>query len=104
MGNSLLVVLCIVPEIVSNSATAWAQAWMTGRTSFYITRALIGACEGGFIPGTILFATYFYKSRELSVRLAAFWSTLNVSYCDRRSFYETRLTDCLRSLGSSLLC
>jgi hypothetical protein len=44
-----------------------------------VTRALIGACEGGFIPGTILFATYFYKSRELATRLAIFWSTLNVS-------------------------
>ncbi len=53
---------------------------MTDRASFYVTRALIGACEGGFIPGTILFATYFYKSRELAVRLAAFWSTLNVSH------------------------
>ena len=52
---------------------------MTNRTSFYITRALIGACEGGFIPGTILFATYFYKSKELSVRLACFWSTLNIA-------------------------
>jgi hypothetical protein len=52
---------------------------MHDRTSFYITRALIGACEGGFIPGTILFATYFYTSKELSVRLAAFWSTLNVA-------------------------
>ncbi|KAI9850793.1 MAG: hypothetical protein M1838_005048 [Thelocarpon superellum] len=58
---------------------SWAQAWMTNRTSFYITRALIGACEGGFIPGTILFTTYFYKSRELAVRLAVFWSTLNVA-------------------------
>ena len=58
---------------------SWAQAWMTNRTSFYITRAIIGACEGGFIPGTILFTTYFYKSRELSVRLAVFWSTLNVA-------------------------
>lgn len=28
---------------------SWAQAWMTGRTSFYITRAFIGLCEGGFI-------------------------------------------------------
>lgn len=52
---------------------------MHDRTSFYITRALIGACEGGFIPGVILFATYFYKSKELSVRLACFWSTLNVA-------------------------
>ena len=39
----------------------------------------MGACEGGFIPGAILFASYFYTSRELSVRLACFWSTLNVA-------------------------
>ncbi|GAB7354555.1 hypothetical protein MBLNU459_g5010t1 [Dothideomycetes sp. NU459] len=58
---------------------SWAQSFMTDRVGFYITRALIGACEGGFIPGTILFATYFYTSKELSVRLAAFWSTLNVA-------------------------
>lgn len=58
---------------------SWAQAWITNRAGFYVTRALLGACEGGFIPGTILFCTYFYKTRELSVRLAAFWSTLNVA-------------------------
>lgn len=68
----------VLKPLIRRDNTAWAQAWMTGRTSFYITRALIGACEGGFIPGTILFTTYFYKSKELSVRLAAFWSTLNV--------------------------
>ncbi|EMR91151.1 putative major facilitator superfamily transporter protein [Botrytis cinerea BcDW1] len=58
---------------------SWTQSWMHDRTSFYITRALIGLCEGGFIPGTILFATYFYTSKELSVRLACFWSTLNIA-------------------------
>ena len=52
---------------------------MTGRASFYATRAMIGLFEGGFIPGTILMATYFYTSKELSVRLAAFWSTLNIA-------------------------
>ena len=52
---------------------------MTNRTGFYITRALIGACEGGFIPGCILLATYFYKSRELGSRLAIFWACLNVA-------------------------
>ncbi|KAK5098017.1 hypothetical protein LTS08_006772 [Lithohypha guttulata] len=61
------------------STVSWTQAWMHDRTTFYITRALIGACEGGFIPGTILFATYFYKSRELGTRLAVFWSTLNIA-------------------------
>ncbi|KAI9372212.1 major facilitator superfamily domain-containing protein [Aspergillus egyptiacus] len=61
------------------SLVSWTQAWMTDRSSFYATRALIGTFEGGFIPGTILFATYFYKTKELSVRLAFFWSTLNVA-------------------------
>ncbi|PYI00476.1 MFS general substrate transporter [Aspergillus sclerotiicarbonarius CBS 121057] len=61
------------------SLVSWTQAWMTSRAGFYVTRALIGAFEGGFIPGTILFATYFYKTKELSVRLAFFWSTLNVA-------------------------
>ncbi|KAJ9652639.1 hypothetical protein H2198_008119 [Neophaeococcomyces mojaviensis] len=61
------------------STVSWAQAFIHNRTGFYLTRALIGACEGGFIPGTILFATYFYKSRELGSRLAVFWSTLNIA-------------------------
>jgi MFS family permease len=58
---------------------SWAQAFMTNRTGFYVTRAFIGLCEGGFIPGAILMATYFYTSKELSTRLAAFWSTLNIA-------------------------
>lgn len=33
--------------------TAWGQAWITNRASFYVTRALIGLFEGGFIPGTV---------------------------------------------------
>ncbi|KAI0602909.1 major facilitator superfamily domain-containing protein [Biscogniauxia sp. FL1348] len=61
------------------STVSWAQAFMTGRASFYATRALIGLFEGGFIPGAILMATYYYTSKELSVRLAAFWSTLNIA-------------------------
>lgn len=64
--------------MIAWSMVSWSQAFMTSRASFYVTRALLGAFEGGFIPGTILFATYFYKAQELSVRLAFFWSTLNV--------------------------
>ncbi|QRW04072.1 major facilitator superfamily transporter [Ceratobasidium sp. AG-Ba] len=61
------------------SMVSWAQAWITNRTSFYITRALIGAFEGGFIPGVILYATYWYTSKELAIRLSWFWATLNVA-------------------------
>jgi MFS family permease len=66
-------------SLILTYIVAWGQAWITGRASFYVTRALIGMFEGGFIPGVILFATYFYTSKELSIRLAAFWSTLNVA-------------------------
>jgi hypothetical protein len=66
--------------MIAWSMVSWSQAFMTSRASFYVMRALLGAFEGGFIPGTILFATYFYTARELSVRLAFFWSTLNVRF------------------------
>lgn len=70
----------ILPLMMMGWGTvSWGQAFMTNRAGFYVTRALIGAFEGGFIPGTILFASYFYKSAELSTRLAAFWSTLNIA-------------------------
>jgi hypothetical protein len=58
---------------------SWAQAFIVDKTGFFIRRALVGLFEGDFIAGTILFASYFYKSSELSVRLVAFWSTLNVA-------------------------
>ncbi|KAG8763653.1 hypothetical protein FRC11_014630 [Ceratobasidium sp. 423] len=61
------------------SMVSWAQAWINNRTTFYITRALIGAFEGGFIPGVILYCTYWYTSKELAIRLSWFWSTLNVA-------------------------
>jgi MFS family permease len=80
LGHSLFVTLSATFHmLLTLFHLAWVQAFVTNRTSFYITRALIGACEGGFIPGVILFTTYFYKSRKLATRLAVFWSTLNVA-------------------------
>lgn len=69
---------------------------MKNRTEFYITRALIGLCEGygdvassssrqnadryshlvfysGFIPGAVLYTSFFYKTGELAIRLSLFW-------------------------------
>lgn len=66
-------------SVLTNHCAATFQAFMKDRNSFYITRAFIGLFEGGFIPGVILMATYFYTSKELSIRLAAFWSTLNIA-------------------------
>lgn len=66
----------VLPTMVMILGSAsWGQTWMHDRTSSYLGRAAIGLCEGGFIPGVILFATYFYKTKEL----ATFWSTLNIA-------------------------
>ncbi|KAK2741758.1 hypothetical protein FQN57_005502 [Myotisia sp. PD_48] len=60
-------------QMVSWSLVASCQAFMKNKTGFFACRALLGLFEGGFIPDTILFLSYWYKSSELPVRLSWFW-------------------------------
>ncbi|KAL2008789.1 hypothetical protein VTN00DRAFT_6983 [Thermoascus crustaceus] len=62
-------------QMVSWSLIAASQAFLKGKGSFYACRALLGLFEGGFIPDTILFLSYWYKSKELPLRLSYFWIT-----------------------------
>lgn len=52
---------------------AAVQAFVTSRSGFYGLRAVIGFCEGGFVPGVVYFFTQFYTRAELAPRLA--WLT-----------------------------
>ncbi|KAJ2981781.1 hypothetical protein NUW58_g6601 [Xylaria curta] len=61
------------------SIVAALQCLIDGRASFFATRALLGALEGGFIPDVVLWLTYFYTSKELPIRLSYFWTTLSVT-------------------------
>ena len=60
-------------QMVSWSIVASFQAFISGRSSFWACRALLGLIEGGFIPDNILYLSYFYKGDELPGRLSWFW-------------------------------
>ncbi|KAI1498719.1 major facilitator superfamily domain-containing protein [Biscogniauxia marginata] len=66
-------------QICMWSLVAAFQCFLSGRGSFFATRALLGALEGGFIPDLVLWLSYFYTSRELPIRLSYFWTTLSVT-------------------------
>jgi hypothetical protein len=59
--------------MVSWSLVASMQAFLSGRSSFFACRALLGLIEGGFIPDNILYLSYFYTGWELPARLSWFW-------------------------------
>lgn len=65
-------------QMVSWSIVAMCQCAMSGKAGFYITRALIGLLEGGFIADLVLWLSYFYTSKELPIRLSWFWTSLSL--------------------------
>ncbi|KAG5951734.1 hypothetical protein E4U53_002383 [Claviceps sorghi] len=62
-------------QMVTWSIVAASQAALSGKTSFYVTRSLLGLIEGGFIPDTILYLSYFFTNAELPKRLSWFWTS-----------------------------
>ncbi|KAK7203299.1 major facilitator superfamily domain-containing protein [Myxozyma melibiosi] len=51
------------------------QIFIRGPGLFLFTRAVIGSCEGGFVPGLTFYLSSFYKANELSMRYSWVWST-----------------------------
>ncbi|WP_247658326.1 MFS transporter [Aquabacter sp. L1I39] len=52
-----------------------ATAWVSGTTSFFILRFLLGAAEAGFLPGMILYLGYWFplamRARYIALFMAA---------------------------------
>ena len=65
--------LWIPIQICIFSLISAMQVFLKGRASFLATRYLIATFQGGFIPDTILYLSYFYTGKSLPIRLAWFW-------------------------------
>lgn len=63
----------IPSQIVLWSIVSMAQAAITNKAGFYVTRALLGALQGGFICDICLWMSYFYTSKEFPFRLSLFY-------------------------------
>lgn len=67
----------VIPcQMIAWSVLCIFQGCMVNKAGFLVLRVLIGMSQGGFIPDTILYLTYFYNSRELPLRLAIFWTAI----------------------------
>jgi hypothetical protein len=63
----------IPTQLVLWSIVAITQCSLKNKAGFYITRGLVGALEGGFIPDICLWMSYFYTSKEFPFRLSLFY-------------------------------
>lgn len=66
-------------QITLWSIVALCQAFLTGKISFYITRCILGLLQGGFVPDVVLYLSYFYTSKELTLRCSIFWAASTVA-------------------------
>lgn len=51
---------------------AAAMAFVSGTTSFYVLRFLLGAAEAGFFPGVLLYMTYWFPQEARTRTMATF--------------------------------
>lgn len=69
----------IPTQMVLWSIVAMCQAAITDQKGFYITRALIGLLEGGFICDTCLWVSYFFTSSEYTNRMSFFYASNQIT-------------------------
>jgi ACS family tartrate transporter-like MFS transporter len=56
-----------------------ASAFVTGPTSFYVMRFLLGVAEAGFFPGIILYLSQWFPARQRAAAAAAFMAAAPLS-------------------------
>jgi sugar phosphate permease len=67
----------IPTQMVLWSLVAICQVAIQNKAGFFVTRGLLGLCQGGFIPDICLWLSYFYTGTELPMRLGLFYVANN---------------------------
>jgi len=62
--------------MISWGLVSMAMALVSGATSFYALRFLLGVAEAGFFPGIILYLTYWFPARERARVVAMFMAAV----------------------------
>jgi len=65
--------------MVSWSLLSAATAFVTTPTMFYVVRFLLGVAEAGFLPGIILYLTYWYPASRRAKITALFYCAIPLS-------------------------
>ena len=60
-------------QMIAWSMVSMSQAAITNKAGFFVTRALLGAFQGGFIADVCLWMSYFYTGPELPLRMGLFY-------------------------------
>lgn len=66
-------------QIIAWSIVGACHAAMKSKAGFFICRVFLGMAQGGFIPDMCLYMTYFYTSKEMSIRMSWFYTVLGFS-------------------------
>lgn len=66
--------ICFVWGIV-----ATCSAYLKDFTGFAITRAILGAAESGFVPGSVYYLSMWYKPKEQGLRYVLFFSAATIA-------------------------
>jgi D-galactonate transporter len=65
--------------MISWGITSSAMMFVNGPVAFYVLRFLLGAFEAGFMPGVILYFTYWYPARRRARMVALFMTGIAIA-------------------------
>ncbi|KAI1332371.1 MFS general substrate transporter [Xylariaceae sp. FL0255] len=59
--------------------TAMSTGFVKNFAQFTVVRAILGLCEGGLLPGMILYLSSIYNRSELAIRIGIFYTSASLS-------------------------